>query len=117
MQDPDVIVRPEGTISLPLNQTNNASFTCECIVSDDHECQIFWSLANKGVSLSTLDDDDKVTLFERGITCSRNGTTAFITIPDTEENNNTMISCLVLFSGGTYFSDSPVTLIIIGESE
>ena len=111
----DLIVQPEGTISLALNRMNNASFTCECTVGDD--CQPYWSLDNDGVTITTTDNSDKESLVERGITFGSGSTTAFITIPDTEVNNNTLISCAAFLMGGTEFSDPPVELIIIGESQ
>ena len=113
----DLIVRPDGTISIPLNQMNAANFTCECTLGI--ACgQPFWNLENEGVSITTMENSgDEERFAERGITYSISSTTAIITIPDTVENNNTMISCGAFLSGSTEFSRPPVELIIIGESE
>jgi hypothetical protein len=109
-------VQPEGTTTLALNQMINANFTCECIT--DGCSQPYWSLENEGKSITTDEPGDKDSLAECGITYGSTGdSTTFITIPDRVENNNTMISCVVIINGGTEFSEPPVELIIIGESE
>lgn len=106
------IVQP-GNTTLALNQMSNATFHCVC---DECETPPHWSLANEGQLLSTDSDSDRTTLAQRGITYSRSGTSAMISIPDTVENNNTRISCVGFISGGTDFSNQ-VEVIIIGESE
>ena len=113
----DLIVRPDGTISIPLNQMNAANFTCECTLGI--ACSPpFWSLDNEGVIITNMENsNDEDSFAERGITYSSSSTTAFITIRDTVKNNNTMISCGVFLFGGNEFSHPPVKLIIIGESE
>ena len=114
----DLIVRPSGTISIPLNQMNAANFTCECTLDNNACSPPFWSLVNEGVTITTSESSgDEDSFAERGITYSCSSTTAFITIPDTVENNNTMISCGAFLFGGNEFSRPPVELIIIGESK
>ena len=113
----DLIIQPEGTISIPLNQMNAANFTCECTLGI--ACSPpYWILSNEGVIIITSENSgDEDSFAERGITYSSSSTTAFITIPDTVKNNNTMISCGAFLFGGNEFSHPPVQLIIIGESE
>ena len=111
-------VCPGGTnFTLALNQMKNANFTCECTAGI--ACTPpFWSLTNEGVIIVTSESSgDEGKFAERGITYSSSSTTAFITIPDTVENNNTIISCGALLFGGNEFSNPRVKLIIIGESE
>ena len=112
----DLIIRPVGKISIPLNQMNAANFTCECILGIGCSPP-FWSLVNhEGVTITTMENsNDEDSFAERGITYSSSSTEAFITIPATVENNDTMISCGAFLSG-TEFSD-PAELIVIGESE
>ena len=112
----DLIVQPQGMVTLALNQMGNATFNCECTVGN--ECrQPYWSIENEGNTITTNDKKDIDSFDERGITYSNpTTTTAVISIPDTVENNNTKISCVAFLFGGTEFS-TPVKLIIIGESE
>ena len=95
---------------------SNITFQCTCIAVDACTSPPFWSLQNGGRYFVTNDNDDAAILAERGITYSSRGTSAVITIPDTVENNNTLIFCAGLISGGVEFSDPPVKLIIIGNS-
>ena len=93
----------------------NATFSCECTHGD--LCgQLFWSLENEGSTFATSDYNDLETFTQRGITFSSTATTAVISIPDRVENN-TLVSCAAIVLGGIEFSDPPVRLIIIGESE
>ena len=105
------VVQP-GDTTLPLNQMSNATFHCTC-----NECTSppFWSLENRGIHLITDEESDRKILDGRGITYSSSGTSAVISIPDTVENNNTMISCAAFLSGGRDFSDPPVKLTIVGK--
>ena len=93
----------------------NATFNCECTVGIDCS-QPYWHIETNGATITTDDDRDTVKFAERGITfsTSSDSTMAFISIPDTVENNNTMISCAALLFGGTEFSNQ-VELIIVGE--
>ena len=102
-----------GDTTLPLNQMSNATFHCTC-----NECTSppVWSLENGGRYFITDNDGDRMILAERGITYSSSGTSAVISIPDTAENNNTMISCAAFLFGGSEFS-YPVKLTIIGEPQ
>ena len=110
-------VEPESDDTiLALNQMINATFRCTCIAGDDCTSPPFWSLENGGRYFATNDDDDAIILAERGITYSSSGTSAVISIPDTVENNNTLIFCAGFISGGIEFSDPPIKLIIIGKS-
>ena len=108
-------VQPGDTI-LALDQMSNVTFQCTCIAGDECTSPPFWSLENGGRHFVTNDNDDAVILAERGITYSSSGTSAFITIPDTMENDDTQIFCAGLISGGIEFSDPPVKLTIIGNS-
>ena len=107
-------VQPGDTI-LVLNQMSNVTFHCTC-----NECSTppHWSLGNAGRYLSTDNDNDRVKLVQRGITYSSSGaTSAVISIPDTVENNNTNITCAAFITGSTEFSNPPVRVTIIGESD
>ena len=106
-------VQPEDTI-LTLNQMSNATFHCSC---DECTSPPYWSLEIEGISFITESGDDRIILAERGITHYSSGTSAVITIPDTGENNNTMIRCVSFLYGGAEFSDPPVIVTIIGKSE
>ena len=107
-------VQPGNTTFL-LNQMSNATFHCAC---DDSICTspLLWSLENEGRYFITNNHNDRVILAERGITFSSTDTSAVISIPDTVENNNTLIWCVTFLFGGVEFSDPPVEVIIIGES-
>ena len=94
----------------------NATFSCECTHGDLCR-QPFWRLENEGRIFVTNNDRDLETFTQQGMTFSSAVTTAVISIPDTVENNNTLVSCAALVLGGIEFSDPPVRLIIIGESE
>ena len=110
-------VEPESDDTiLALNQMINATFQCTCIAGDDCTSPPFWSLENGGRYFTTNDDDDAIILAKRQITYSSSGTSAIISIPDTVENNNTLIFCAGFISGGIEFSDPPIKLIIIGKS-
>ena len=103
-------------VILALNQTTRANFSCNCTHGD--LCgQPFWSLENEGSTFVTNNNNDLETFTQRGITFSSAAATAVISIPDTVENNNTLISCGAFLFGGNEFNEPPVELIIIGESE
>ena len=106
-------VQPGDTI-LALNQMSNATFHCTC-----NECITppYWSLENAGRHLFTDNDNDRLILVQRGITYSSGATSAVISIPDTVENNNTIILCDAFITGSTEFSNPPVRVTIIGESD
>ena len=70
-------------------------------------------MENQDRHLSTNDNADKVILDQQGITYSSSATSAVISIPDTVENNNTLLMCAAFLSGSTELSN-PVTLTIIG---
>ena len=112
----DLIVEPEGTVTLTLNQMRNATFSCECTLGDELCNQPHWSLENDGKAIITSDNSDIETFAQRGITFSSTRTTTVISIPDTAENNNTLIACAAFLFGAAEFS-AVVELIIIGESE
>ena len=112
----DLIVQPVGMVTLALNQMRNATFSCECTLGDELCGQPYWSLEDNGNFITTIDNNDIETLAQRGITYSSTHTTAVISIPDTVENNNTLIACAALLFGAIEFS-AVVELIIIGESE
>ena len=110
----DLVIRPADTVTLALNQMTNVTFNCECTLGV--ACgEPFWSLEIEGKIITTEDSRDEDTLDQRGITFSSTATTAVISIPDTVENNKTLISCAA-FIGGIVFS-AAVEVIIIGESE
>ena len=110
-------VEPESDDTiLALNQMINATFRCTCIAGDACTIPPFWSIENGGRYFTTNDDDDAIILAERGITYGSSGTSAVISIPATAKNNNTLIFCAGLISGGIEFSDPPIKLIIIGKS-
>ena len=111
----DLIIRLAETVILALNQMTNATFNCECTV-DDACGQPFWSIENEGNTFVTNYRNHLETIAQRGITFSSANTTAVISIPDTAENNNTLISCGAFLFGGNDFSAS-VEVLIIGESE
>ena len=77
----------------------------------------YWSLVNGDNHFSTNYDIDRMILAERGITYSSSGTSAVISIPDTVENNNTIIYCVSFLNRGSEFSDPPVIVTIISKSE
>ena len=106
-------VQPGDTI-LMLNQMSNATFHCSC---DECTTPPYWSLENGGSHFDTDSNSDRILLAERGIIYSSSGTSAVINIPDTVENNNTIIFCAAFLFGGTEFSDPPVRVTIIGEFE
>ena len=106
-------VQPGDTI-LILNQMSNATFHCSC---DECTSPPYWSLENGGRYLTTVDNSDRMILAERGILFSSSGTSAIISIPDTVENNNTIISCASFNFGSAEFSDPPFIVTIIGESK
>ena len=112
----NLIIRPADTVTLTLNQMRNATFSCECMLGDELCNQPYWSLENDGNSITTIDNNDIETFAQHGITYSSTRTTAVISIPDTVENNNTLIACAAFLFGSTEFS-AVVALIIIGESE
>ena len=93
----------------------NATFSCEC-THGDFCGQPFWSLENDGSTITTNNNIDLETFAQRGMTFSSTATTAVISIPDTVENNNTLVTCAAFLFGGNEFS-AEVELIIIGESE
>lgn len=101
-----------GNTTLPLNQMSNATFYCTC---DACILSLLWSLENEGRYFITDDGNDRGILAERGIIYSSTDTSAVISIPDTMENNNTLIRCAAFHSGSNEYSDPPVELIIIGE--
>ena len=105
-----------GDTTLFLNHTINATFHCTCVECASASSPPGWSLENEGISLSTDDENDRMTLAQRGIIFSSSSTSAVISIPDTVENNNTLISCFAFLFGSIEFSDPPVkVIIIIGE--
>ena len=100
-----------GDTTLLLNQMSNATFHCTCV-----ECASpRWSLEKEGIFLNTDIEDDRMMLAQRGIVFSSSSTSAVISIPDTVENNNTLIWCYAFIFGSTEFSDPPVRVTIIGE--
>ena len=112
-----LLIRPNGTVTLALNQMTNATFNCECTLGDDLCTQPYWSLENDGNLITTTDQDDVETFTQRGV--SYNDTsdkTAVISIPDRVENNNTKIFCAALLFGGVEFSEPEFSpkLIIVG---
>ena len=116
----NLIIRPADTVTLALNQMRSATFSCECTLGDELcSSEPYWGLENDGNLISTNYKDDIEIFAQRGITysCSNiNRTIAVISIPDTVENNNTLIFCAVFIFGATEFS-AAVELLIIGESE
>ena len=50
-------------------------------------------------------DNDSEIFTQQGVTFSSAATTAVVSIPDTVENNNALISCAALLFGITEFSD------------
>ena len=114
----DLIIRPADTVTLALNQMRNATFSCECTLDDELCSEPYWGLENDGNIISTDYEDDIEIFAQRGITYSSNinRTMAVISIPDTVENNNTLIYCAAFIFGGAEFS-AIVELLIIGESE
>ena len=106
-------VQPGDTI-LMLNQMSNVTFHCSC---DECTTPPYWSLENEGNYFSTNNDIERMILAKRGITYSSSGTSASISIPDTVENNNTIIHCAAFLFGGTEFSNPPILVTIIGESK
>ena len=115
MQFDDVMLTiKQGDTTLPVNQMRNAIFNCTCEMSQCNS-PLFWSLKNGDKHLITNEENDANILAQRGITFSSSATSAVISIPDTVENNNTVIFCGVLHSGNNVFSETGVTLIIIGK--
>ena len=112
-----IIIQPEGTVTVALNQIKNVTFNCqiECTLGDI--CgPPFWVLEKEQNIITSNDIRDKDIFAQRGITFSSAATTAVISIPDTVENNNTLIYCAAFIFGGAEFS-AIVELLIIGESE
>ena len=112
---PSLMVQPNDTILL-LNQMSNAPFNCICNDTKEGQCPISlsWTIQNNGKHLSTEDSDDRMILNQRGITYSSTSPSAVISIPDTVENNDTMIFCGGISSGETFFSNI-VKLTIVGK--
>ena len=56
----NLIVQPEGTVTLALNQMRNATFNCECTARDT--CgQPFWSPENEEKTITTDDSHNEDT--------------------------------------------------------
>ena len=107
-------VQPSDT-TLLLNQMSNATFHCTCVDCASYSSPPGWSLQNEDIILNTHFEDDKMMLAQQGIVFSSSSTSAVISIPDTVENNNTLIWCFAFLFGANEFSDQPVRVTIIGE--
>ena len=108
--DLEFTIKP-GNISTPLHLVPNVTFHCSVHGSDlrPHWIVVFPDINQ---NLSTRDNDDMMTLVERGVVFGSSS----IIIPGVLENNCTLIRCAVFFFGTsmTEFSD-PVKLTIVGE--
>ena len=72
----DLIVQPEGMVTLALNQKRNATFNCECTAGD--ACNNpYWVLENEGKIIMTNENNDIESFAQRGITCSSDTTLIF----------------------------------------
>ena len=104
-----------GDTTLFLNHTINATFHCTCVECAFDSSPPGWSLKNEGITFNTDDENDRMMLAQRGIIFSSSSASAVISIPDTVENNNTLISCFAFLFGSREFSEQVRVTIIIGE--
>ena len=92
----------------------NVTFRCEVSAGAP-----FWSVipdpSMQILFLSSQDKDDVETLKQRGIFFSIRDTFTNITVPAVAENNGTVIYCGTNVGGNNKFSETPITMIIIGK--